>query len=181
MYKSKYRCSDCKYEFEKITKIFPRRDPSCPKCKQANKVRFKTSISDKTHNLNAESRVREVNESRRAPSYGGTNQRNKAIDETARIVMEDYKMTDVNIGSNLREGDNCVPKLTHEQEAKVDQVFSAKKPIMGHQAAGAINQTLMRQVNAGAFKSSGGANDVVTRQANSGYKPPVNVLFEHGR
>lgn len=176
MYKSSYKCSDCKYQFEKKTKNFPHKDPDCPRCKRANKVSMKGAVSDKTHTLEPDSRVQEMNLAKQAPSLGKSNF-TKAMDTTAEIVMKDYGMTDLQ--DNLREGDSMAPKLAPELERKVDGVFKQQKPIMGQQVAGSMNSSLMRQINSGAFR---GAVDVVARQQASGIAPPkTTIIHEYGR
>ena len=177
MYRSRHKCSDCKHEFERTTKNYPRKDPPCPNCKKRERIKFRSSISDKTHNLF--DTVQEMNESHKAPSVGGANLKNKAIDITAEMVMQDYKMTDINMDSSLREGDNCVPKLPPGLEQKVDQVFKPQKPIMGQQAATTVNKAIMRGINAGAFITQGMSNDVVARQQRSGVKIPTSIIAEH--
>jgi len=132
------------------------------------------SVSDKTHELSDEARVKEMCESRKAPS-GGPSNFTKAMDATAEIVMKDYGLT--NLQDNLRAGDSMAPKLSPEQERKVDGVFKKQKPIMGAPVANSMNSTLMRQINAGQFR---GAMDVVARQQNSGVAPPrTNILHEY--
>lgn len=176
MYRTNYRCTDCKSQFEKITKTFPKKDPACPQCKESKKVKFKSSVSDNTHNLDSVSRMQDMIDSRKAPAYGGTNLHNKAIDKTAEIVMQDYGMTNLEMGSHLRPGDNCVPKLAPELEQKVDKVFAPQPSnVMGAQSAN-LNNALMRQINAGVYK---GQSDVVRRNQEVGVKIPTNILHDY--
>ncbi len=35
----------------------------------------------------------------------------KALDVTGQMVMDQYKMTDINLNSSMRPGDSCAPKL----------------------------------------------------------------------
>lgn len=181
MFKTTYKCTDCNREFSKITKNLPKKDHACPHCKEVKKVKFKGSVSDKTHDLSPDSRVLEMNTSHRAPSVGGTNNMNKALDLAAKICMEDQNMTDINIGGNLREGDNCAPKLSHEQEAKVDNMFKQQKPIMGMQHVSNMNKALISQINSGRYASQSGPRDIAERAKNSGYVVPTNIIYEHGR
>lgn len=176
MYKSSYKCSDCKSTFEKITKSFPKKDPSCPTCKRANKVNFKSSVSDKTHNLDADSRVQEMIAARQPPSLGKSNF-TKAMDATAEIVMSDYGLT--NLQDNLRAGDSMAPKLAPHLEQQVDQVFKPQKPIMGMNASTNMNKALTNQINAGKFAGQSGARDITQRAQNSGVKIPVNEIFNY--
>lgn len=175
MYKSSYRCSDCKSTFEKITKNFPKKEPNCPTCKRNNKVDSKSCVSDKTHNIDSESRVQQMNESHQAPSMGKSNF-TKAMDATAEIVMKDYALT--NLQDNLRAGDSMAPKLRPELEQQVDSVFKPQKPIMGQQGASTLNKALTANINAGRYASQSGGADIAARAQNSGYKVPTNILHE---
>lgn len=176
MYRSSYKCTDCKHTFEKITKNFPKREPACPMCKQAKRVNFKSSVSDVTHNLDKESVVQEMIAAQKPPSMGQSN-RTKAIDETAKIVMEDYGMTDINMSSSLRAGDNCVPKLAPELEQKVDQVFKPQpNKVMGMQGASELNKALLRQVNSGMYKNQG---DPIHRATENIQRRPTDVMYHY--
>lgn len=192
--KTSYRCSDCKLSFEKIRKFpiskypegtllpFPTKDPECPQCKFNHRINFKSSVTDDTHKhinpANVQSQI--IGGTPDAPSKSfsmGASNRSKAIDETAEIVMQDYGMTDINMGSNLRDGDNCVPKLRPELEQKVDQVFKPQpNKVMGMQGASQLNKALMNQINAGMYKNQG---DVVRRNDESGVKIPTKILHEY--
>lgn len=183
MYKSSYKCSECKSQFEKITKNFPKKDPNCPKCRRNNRVNSKSCVSDKTHNLDADSRVQEMIDSKRPPSMGKSNF-TKAMDATAEIVMKDYNMTDLQ--DNLRAGDSMAPKLQGSDatgvslESRVDQVFKPQaNKVMGMQGANSLNKALTGQINAGKYASQSGQRDITQRAQNSGYKVPTNVLYEH--
>lgn len=176
MYKSTYRCSDCKNTFEKITKAFPRKEPNCPTCKKNSRVNSKGCVSDKTHNINAESKVRDIIESRHAPSLGKSNF-TKAMDATAEIVMKDYGLTDLQ--DNLRAGDSMAPKLRPDLERQVDEVFKPAKPVMGQKNAMNLNSALTSQINAGRYASQSGGADIVQKAQNSGYKVPVNEVFNY--
>lgn len=179
-FETKYSCTDCNDVFFVITENRPKgRCPACPKCKQKHPERRSISKSNITYSQELlDKRHEEIVNSKKAPSVGGSNF-TKAMDSTAEIVMQDYGLT--NLQDNLRAGDSMAPKLSHELERKVDQVFKPQKPIMGAPAATSMNNSLMRQINAGAFKGYGGASDVVARQQNSGIRMPTNVLFEHQR
>jgi len=182
MYKSSYRCSDCKYQFEKITKNLPKKEPNCPKCKKMNRVNFKSSVSDKTHPMKQEPEFfvgGTPDNPKQSCSVGGASNFNKAWDMTQEMVAQDYQLTDLN--TNLRTGDNMVPKLRPDLETKVDSVFAAQKPVMGQDLSATLNKNLTRQINAGAFKNYGGSGDVVARQQNSGFKPTTNIIMEHNK
>ena len=181
-FSAKYRCSDCQHEFERVTERDPRkggRAPSCPECKK-NKHPTIKSISKSNIEYTQEKldkNQQEITESKKFPAMGQSI-RTKAIDATAEIVMKDYGMTDVNIGTNLREGDNCAPKLRPDLEQKVDSVFKPQpNKVMGMQHSSNINRALMQQINSGAFKNQGGYNDVVAKATVK--KMPTTVIGEY--
>jgi hypothetical protein len=68
--------------------------------------------------------LRQMLEEGRAPATIGQNIRVKAVDETARIVMEDGHYTDLR--DNIREGEAMAPKLPQAQQALADAMFSNK-------------------------------------------------------
>lgn len=184
--KTSYRCSECKLTFDKLRKFstekypegtdlpFPKKDPECPECKKVKKVNFKTSVTDDQHKHIRPDYV--FPNDGKAFSMGGS-AKSAAFDRTAEIVMKDYGLTDINMNSNLRPGDDCVPKLRPDLEAKVSKGWGGgdKKPMMG-QAGSSLNSALTQQINSGAFKNHG---DVVARQQRSGIKVPVNVIGEY--
>lgn len=178
-YRSTYRCSECKSSFEKVTKLLPKKDPACPICKKLERVKSKSCVSDKTHPdlFRKEEIVGGTPDNPQKTFSMGGSARSAAFDKTAEIVMKDYGMTDINMNSNLRPGDDCVPKLRPDLEAKVGAGWGGanKKPVMG-QAGSNLNSALTKQINAGAFRGHG---DVVARQQKSGIKVPVNVIGEY--
>lgn len=187
MFKSFYNCSDCGHQFSKVTETDPRkkggRPPACPKCRKDKYHTLKSierSNSEQTSEQ-AEKNIKEICESRKAPTTGKSNF-TKAMDETAKIVMQDYNMT--NLQDNLRTGDSMAPKLQGKDasgvslETRVDQVFSPQaNKVMGMQNAGTLNNALMRQINSGAFKNQGGYNDVVAK--STVHRVPTKVMYEH--
>ncbi len=182
----KFVCDTCQplYTFYKIVDEDPRkvkpRTPSCPQCKQRkalakSQMRISGAVKQNTdHTAN----INEIIATRQAPTVTTPNARNQAIDKTAEIVMTDYQMTDINMGSNLRQGDNCVPKLSHELEAKVDEVFAAKPKnnVMG-MAGNNLTAALTKQINAGQFRNYG--DPVARQQADPSLKPKTNVMYHH--
>lgn len=188
--KTTYKCGSCRLIFDKLRKFsiekyplgtdlpFPSRSPDCPQCKKMEKVNFKNSVTDKTHNLAPDDNIRDMCESRQAPSMGMSN-RSKAFDATAEMVMQDYDMSDINMNSNMRLGDTCVPKLAPHLEQKVDEVFKPQTNKAAGINGNILNKTLINQINAGVFRSYGGASDVVARQQNSGISVPTKIIHEY--
>jgi DNA-directed RNA polymerase subunit RPC12/RpoP len=189
---AKYRCSDCNHEFERKTEHDPRkrgRTPSCPECKK-NKHPTVKSVSKSNVEYTQEkldTNFQQMIQSGKTPSLHGTNNFNKALDLTAKICMEDQNMTDINIGSNLRQGDSCAPKLSHELERKVDEVFKPQKPIMGQQGAGTLNKALTAQINSGRYAGQTQIRDIAAqaqsygqeRTARTGNKVPMSEIFNY--
>lgn len=96
----------------------------------------------------------------------------KALDVTAKMTMDTYGMSDLNLNSNMKPGDSCAPKLPPRQQVMADNFFGGQ----GIPNAGRIAQNAM----AGAYKDSG--NPVARlHQSKQAPKfdlvnaPPVNV------
>lgn len=185
-YEAKYNCSDCNHAFIVITESRPRgRCPSCPECKKNDypTLRSSTKTSRVYTQEELDANTKHIIDNQIAPTIVGSNF-TKAMDMTAKMVMQDYGMT--NLKDNLRPGDAMVPKLDGRDvsgiqlEDRVTQVFKPQKNnVIGTQAASNLNSALMSQVQAGKFKNYGGANDVVARQQESGIRVPTKILYEH--
>lgn len=191
-FSAKYRCTDCSHVFERVTDHDPRRKGRAPACPECKKNKFPTMKSVSKSNVNYTPEKLEKNEqdiivSRSAPSHHGNNNFNKALDLTAKICMEDQNMTDINLGSNLRHGDSCAPKLSHDLEKQVDEVFKAKKPIMGMQGSTNLNKALTAQINSGRYAGQTHIRDVAAqaqsfgqaRAAQTGDRVPTTIIAEH--
>lgn len=48
----------------------------------------------------------------------------KALDITAKMAMDQYKMGDINMNSNMKPGDSCAPKLPPRQQQAADAFFN---------------------------------------------------------
>lgn len=118
-------------------------------------------------------------ENRKAPSMGAGNF-TKAMDATARMVMEDYGMT--NLRDNLRVGDNMVPALSGKDdqgvalEQRVDNVFKPQVNNVSGLVGNNLTSKISNMVNSGAFK---GQEDVVAKQQRSGIRPNINYVGEY--
>lgn len=177
MYRGSYRCKDCNYNFSRITKAFPKKDPNCPQCKKADKLKCGGIVSDKTHAMEPVSTLGGTPDNPQKTFSMGPSNFTKAMDATSEIVMRDYAMT--NLQDNLREGDSMAPKLRPDLEQQVDQVFKPQKPIMGQNTATNLNKALTSQINAGKYAGQSGDKDITARAKNSGYKVPVNEVFNY--
>ena len=96
----------------------------------------------------------------------------KALDVTAKMTMETYGMSDLNLGSNMRVGDNCAPKLPPRQQQAADLFFNGG----GIPTAGRIGKNAM----AGAYRDPGNPvaklhQSKVAPKFDIVAAPPVNV------
>lgn len=189
---TEYLHEECGSIFRVLTEFDPRkaqgyRVPRCPRCKEAkrrtrvapkNKSRIVVSGDVKKYAERKDDRMQDMIAAGKPPS-SGPSARSRAFDATAEIVMEDYGMTNIDMNSNLREGDNSVPKLRPDLEKQVDSVFKSQgNKVIGMGGSSQLNTAITNQINSGMFKGYG---DVVQRQQESGIRVPVNVIAEHSK
>lgn len=121
----KIQCDECGHRYKRILKSISDPDPPCPACTKAQR---KPRGMDYT--------------STRAPAAIGGNVQIKAIDETARIVMEDHHMTDMR--TDVRMGENAAPRLPPVQQAKADAFFGGPRRKRGGINLGPVAATAVR-------------------------------------
>lgn len=149
-YKISYVCDFCGHQWDVITEKLSRRDPKCPvrECRDAQKAEEDAANAQRREKMLAE---------QRAPAVTGANVVVKAVDETARIVMEDHGLTDLK--DNVREGEGVAPKLPAVGPSgmpmnKAAEGFFGGGAVRGH--AGIRNEKqaalLGRRAMAGAFR-----------------------------
>jgi len=143
-YKIRYKCELCDHEYTRTYKAIPINDPPCPSkacIVKQELVAMKKQMDNFQRML----------ESGQGPGQIGNKIVVKAVDETARIVMEDYQMTDLK--DNIRQGEAVAPKLPGQQQTLADNYFGGRSL----QAAG-INKKqadlLGRRAISGAFRSA---------------------------
>ena len=92
----------------------------------------------------------------RAPGIIGESLQTKAIDESAKIVMEDYKMTDLR--DDVRPSETAAPKLPPHMQAQADAFFVGR----GKRNPQLNAKTAMMGMAAlkGAFRQPSGYNPV---------------------
>jgi hypothetical protein len=108
----------------------------------------------------------------KAPASIGGNIHVKAIDETAKIVMEDHGMTDLR--SDVRESETMAPKLPPILQAQADNFFGGPK---GRRSIPGINPANhVRAALTGGLRDPLSTKrsivDVHARQ----YRPPVHTV-----
>jgi hypothetical protein len=143
-YRIKYQCELCSHEYSRTYKAIPIKDPPCPS-KASIAQQELTSLKQQVANL------QRMVEEGRGPGQIGDKIVVKAVDETAKIVMEDYKMTDLK--DNIRHGEAVAPKLPGQQQTLADNYFGGA----GLRAAGISAKqadALGRRAIAGAFRST---------------------------
>lgn len=182
-YQSTYRCSDCRHEFSRITTVLPKKEPACPECKKAKRVKFKSAVSDKTHNLDGKNIDRIIN-SKQAPSSGPSN-KTKAIDLTNEIVSQNHG-TDFALDEK-RKDESMAPKLTPAQQELHGAMFGEKKaktmPVIDvmerkvkqvpRKAMDTMEKRLVKKINSGALAES---NNVVDRVHKAKMSVPTNIV-----
>jgi len=143
-YKIRYQCELCGHEYSRTYKAVPIKDPPCPS-KACLATQELESLKKQVANL------QRMVEEGQGPGQIGNKTVVKAVDETARIVMEDYKMTDLK--DNIRQGEAVAPKLPGQQQSMADNYFGGgslrSAGISAKQA-----DLLGRRAISGAFRSA---------------------------
>lgn len=152
------RCTQCNHKYKRVMKAENEAelqfmsDPPCPICTHVHKAIGMDIASGK------------------APGVVGSLQA-KAIDNTAQIVMEDYKMTDLR--DDVRVGESSAPKIAPRLQQMADNMFSRPKSV---RALGGLSggQIFNAAVN-GAFMTKDTVNPVALHHANR-EAVPTNII-----
>lgn len=181
-FETKYACEKCDHTFYRITDHDPRkkkgRPPACPECKKAKPVakshiKVRGDVKPQSQ-IQKDAAIQEIIDTKKFPS-AGKSAFTKAMDETANIVMEDYKMT--NLNDRLREGDNMVPKLRPDLEEKVGTGWNNNQKNNVAGLAGAnLNRAITKAIDSNRFASQG---DVVSKAMSVVERPHVNIINEY--
>ena len=142
-----YKCDDC----FSITKIFQEIGEDnlseCPACDSKNVV-YRGHIS---RDISTESA-----------------NRNKCVDATANIVMEDYKLG--NLKDDVKIGESMAPRLEPKKQALADNMFGGGKRKLG----GINTAALAKRAMAGGMRDSNYRDPVAAVQPR--YKPKVEIV-----
>lgn len=103
-----YHCRRCGHKWRVITKSAPEIDEPSPACPNLACCEVQTPIG---MDLSLQ----------KAPAAIGGNIQHKAIDETAKIVMEDHGLTDLR--DDVRQSETMSPKLHPRLQAQADAYF----------------------------------------------------------
>ena len=169
------RCNACGHKYKRTIEcagdVADVPDPPCPRCaKPRRKPRHKG--------------LKGIIESQSAPAVTGGNIRNKAIDETANIVMDMYGMSDLK--TNTREGDTMAPSLTPRQKMMSEHFWGGKR---GRRNLVDMKPTVQAAMQ-GAFLPGRGAragdgaisgNEVLTSLHSNRVRPKVNIIADATR
>lgn len=182
-YRMTFKCK-CGGVFKKITTDPNLMSAACPECRSAERKTKLVRMGDGAvtdADLLAEKMVKKLMETPEfqerllakmmSPIPQQAQTRNKAIDTTADIVMEDYKMGDLK--DRVYQGESMAPKLAPPLQKQADAMFSGRKSKSLPINAAAIARAAM----AGAYAphNTGGINPVAM-QHKSGIRPPVKII-----
>lgn len=96
----------------------------------------------------------------------------KAVDETAKIVMEDHKLGDLK--DTVHQGEAAAPKLAPKLQTQADSFFTARR---SRNTAGINTQAIARQALGGAYSPARtGAINPVAEQHKSKIRVPANII-----
>ena len=158
-YEFKYACKSCGHKWKRTVTTnepFNVVDPPCPKCSHQRKAQVFDFASGK------------------APAAVGMNASTQAIDLSAKMVMEDYGMTDIKGPGEVRAGESSAPKIAPHLQTMADRMFQPHKQLQGvglGAKAGAIAQSAM---HGGYSAAAHGTPDPVA-VAQHGRKPVQQV------
>ena len=150
-YEFKWACRSCGHKWKRtIATDDPLSivDPPCPACKKRQKQEHEFNING------------------RPPAMIGGNDRVRAADQAAEIIMQDHGLTDIKGVTDVREGESSAPKLPGRLQQMADNMFQPQKQMqgvgMGH-LAGRVAQSAMSGGYSPAF--TGAPDPIAMAQA----------------
>lgn len=156
-YRVKLQCCTCGHVWKATLKSLDDPDPKCPNLACSEAVLTRGMDFNST----------------RAPAAIGMSNAVRAVDETAKIVMDTYQMTDLR--SDVRPGETMAPKLAPHLQKQADSVFGGAKrgnPLLPRNAG-----RLARNALAGAYRPGvGGTPDVIGQLHDARIKPKINII-----
>ena len=144
-YQLTIRCTVCGTRFKRIMSaddedaLAALPDPPCPYCHRRPRKRKAFDFRGK------------------APAVGGS-VAVRAVDQTAQIVMEDHKLTDLR--SDVREGETMAPKLAPRLQAMADNMFSRPKGRAQNGLFGMPPRAVLQAAVSGRFQTQDTVNPV---------------------
>lgn len=177
-FKVRYQCARCGRKFSRTYEVIPKNDPPCPNRACVAAVAAEIKLAEKDREIEYLRRL--VEENNPGPALVGMKNSVRAVDETAKIVMEDYGMT--NLKDNIREGESVAPQLPPQQQKVADSYFGggdANVPVIGDSRQKTMRQKQMHRLGrmaiAGAFRNMAVAPTAVVPNAVAG-QPALTVV-----
>src|ERR1700733_14675470 len=123
-YRMTFKCGECNNVFRKISSNPDLKKAPCPECKKAERITKFIRMNDgPVSQEDLLERDWEKQPYVRPPkSAEASTHVIKAVDETARIVMEDHKMGDLK--DSVRVGESMAPKLAPHLQKQADAMFA---------------------------------------------------------
>lgn len=178
-----FKCK-CSNVFKKITANPDLMEASCPSCKNKERKTKFVRIGDGpvtdmdllaekvAKNLAKTPEFRQAYMSKvLAPTSQTAKNQIKAIDTTADIVMQDYKLGDLK--DRVHQGEAMAPKLAPNLQKQADSFFAGKKNKNLPYNAGAIAKAAM---NGAYAPSRTGAINPIAAQHQARARPNVNTV-----
>lgn len=165
-----FKCGECGNVFRKISVNPDLKKSPCPECKKGERITKFIRANDGPVS-SQDLLERDWNKHPFVPpgkSAESSAHTIKAIDETAKIVMEDHKMGDLK--DNVRAGESMAPKLAPHLQKQADAMFgngNVKRMIPN---AGAM----ARKALAGGYRQGGYVDPIAT--LSSKHKPQVSYV-----
>jgi hypothetical protein len=194
-YRMTFKCAECCNVFKKITSDANLQSTPCPACRRAKTKSPKSTIKFMRMgdgpvtdaDLLAEKIAKKLMDTPEfqaslaskllSPTSQSSQNQIKAIDTTAEVVMQDYKMGDLK--DNVRTGDTMAPRLPPAQQAKADAFFGGA----GRKRAGSpFNpRQIAAMVNSGGLRpEANGVMNPVAQMHKHRTKPPVHIINSTG-
>lgn len=193
-----FKCSDCKSTFEKITTNQNLMRPKCPYCKEESKATKLHRVGDGAVSDEELQREKLLKEFMKTPEFQqsllsklmspisqSSQNTNKAVDATADIVMQDYKMGDLP-DKKMHVGETMAPRLDPVRQNMADNMFGGKKKgpqaclDMGTGRARAISGSnlnlggIVKKAMAGGYRD--GAVDPIAAVQSNRQKMPISYV-----
>lgn len=121
----------------------------------------------------------------KAPATIGASLQVKAIDETAKIVMEDYGMGDLR--TDVRQGETAAPRLAPALQRQADNFFLGRKRHPDLPQRPSMNPAFLgRAAISGAYRQPQGYQPVeqlhsMDPDAREAIRPPVRIVADTNR
>lgn len=165
-----FKCGQCGNVFRRVSSNPDLKKSPCPECRKAERItRFVRSNDGPVSQEDLLERDWDQQPYVRPPkSAEASTHTIRAIDETAKIVMEDHHMGDLK--DSVRVGESMAPRLAPHLQQRADAMFSGGNVKRMIPNAAKIARTAM----AGGYRGDGFVDPVSTLRP--AHKPPVSYV-----